>query len=146
VFSYNHGPANSLTTVGSIRRQALLFLMAAVLSGYVSAAYASITIRELIEHGEHYQQKGLSVMGYASGLTILSGPRDRPFYTFTLSDGLEMPEIVTVIMQGKPELANGDRVYVYGVFFKSRKAGRTTITNRIEAHIVERLFGAPLIG
>jgi hypothetical protein len=137
--------------VGRIRRQALLFLTAALLSGYVPAAYASITIKELIEHGEYYQQQDLSVTGYASELTLLTGPRDRPFYTFKLGDSLEsdsteMPEIVTVIMQGKPELTNGDRVYVYGVFFKSRKAGRTTITNRIEAHIVERLGAEPLIG
>jgi hypothetical protein len=132
--------------VGRILRQAFLFLTAALVSGYISCAYASVPIKELIEHGEHYHQQGLSVTGYASGVTILTGPRNRLFYSFTLRDSLETPGIVTVIMQGKPELANGDRVYVYGVFFKSRKAGRTTITNRIEATIVERLPDEPLIG
>jgi hypothetical protein len=132
--------------VGRIRRQALLFLTAGLLFVYLPRADASVTIKELIEHGEHYQQQELSVTGYAGSVTMLIGPRDRPFYTFTLGDSLETPETVTVIMQGKPELANGDRVYVYGVFFKSRKAGRTTITNRIEAHIVKRLGDEPLIG
>jgi hypothetical protein len=107
---------------------------------------ASVTVKDLLAHGERYDQQAVSVIGPASAFKILTGPRNRPFYTFTLRDSLETPETVTVIMQGKPELANGDRVYVYGVFFKSRKAGRTTITNRIEATIVERLDDEPLIG
>jgi hypothetical protein len=107
---------------------------------------ATLTVKDLILQGDRYHQQAVSVIGPASAFKILTGPRNRPFYTFTLRDSLETPETVTVIMQGKPELANGDRVYVYGVFFKSRKAGRTTITNRIEATIVERLDDEPLIG
>jgi hypothetical protein len=110
-------------------------------------AYASVKIKELLERGENYHQQALSVMGHATGITILAGPRNLAFYTFNLADSEENSEALTVIMQGKPEFANGDLVYVYGVFFKSRKAGGSTITNRIEASIVERLQdgGEPLV-
>jgi len=55
---------------------------------------------------------------------------------------------VSVIMQGKPELSNGDAVLVHGVFIKSRKAGRTTVTNRIEATMVRQLYDThePFVG
>ena len=109
---------------------------------------ASVTVKDLLAHGERYDQQPVSVIGPANAFKILTGPRNLPFYTFTLRDNFESGDEVTVIMRGKPEVANGDRVYVYGVFFKSRKAGRTTITNRIEATIVEQLHDQrqPLIG
>jgi hypothetical protein len=125
--------------VEAIGRQILIFVTVGIVSGYLQGAYAYVTIQELIDHGEDYQQQGLSITGYAGSVTILTGPRNLPFYTFTLRDSIDTTEILTVIMQGKPEFADGDRVDVYGVFFKSRKAGRSTITNRIEASIVERL-------
>jgi hypothetical protein len=131
-----------------ISRQVFIFLVAVLLCvGYQPPAYASVKIKELLDRGDNYHQQALSVMGHATGITILAGPRNLPFYTFNLDDGEDTPETLTVIMQGKPEFTNGDRVYVYGVFFKSRKAGRTTITNRIEATIVERLHdgGEPLV-
>jgi hypothetical protein len=51
-------------------------------------------------------------------------------------------------MQGKSEVSAGDQVLVHGIFFKSRKAGRSTIINRIEATIVQQLHDQrqPLIG
>ena len=112
------------------------------------AAAASLTVKDLLEHRDQYHQQTVSVTGKVGSLKILAGPRNLPFYTFTLRDKLDSAEDLTVIMQGKPEVANGDHVYVYGVFIKSRKAGRTTITNRIEATMVEQLYdqNQPLIG
>jgi len=112
------------------------------------AASASLTVKDLLEHRDQYHQQTVSVTGKIGSLKILVGPRNLPFYTFTLRDKLDSAEDLTVIMQGKPEVADGDHVYVYGVFIKSRKAGRTTITNRIEATIAEQLYdqNQPLIG
>lgn len=109
------------------------------------AAGASLSITELLEHGEQYHQQPVSVVGEAADVATQIGPRNRPFYTFVLKD---RQGSVTVIMRGKPELSNGDAVMVHGVFIKSRKAGRTTITNRIEATVVRQLHDTkePLIG
>ena len=123
--------------------------MLALLLGWASPAVsASLTVKDLLEHRAQYHQQTVSVTGKIGSLKILVGPRNLPFYTFTLRDKIDSTEDVTVIMQGKPEAANGDHVYVYGVFVASRKAGRTTITNRIEATIVEQLYDQrqPLIG
>jgi hypothetical protein len=128
-----------------IRWQALAIFLAGLFVAQVSAG--SLTIKDLLEHGERYHQQAVSVSGRAAQLKILTGPRNLPFYTFTLSES-EGAAAVTVIMQGKPEVANGDQVFVHGLFIKSRKAGRSTIFNRIEATIVERLQDQqePLIG
>ena len=105
-------------------------ILAGGLAGLLAApaAGASLSITELLEHGDQYHQQPVSVIGEAADVATQIGPRNRPFYTFVLKD---RQGSVTVIMQGKPELSNGDTVMVHGVFIKSRKAGRTTITNRI---------------
>ncbi len=109
------------------------------------AAGTSLSVTELLEHGEQYHQQPVSVVGEAADVATQTGPRNRPFYTFALKDRQGR---VTVIMQGKPELSNGDAVMVHGVFIKSRKAGRTTITNRIEATVVRQLHDTkePFVG
>jgi hypothetical protein len=123
-------------------------VLALLLCWAFPASSASLTVKDLLEHRDQYHQQTVSVTGKIGSLKILVGPRNLPFYTFTLRDKMDSTENVTVIMQGKPEAANGDHVYVYGVFIASRKAGRTTITNRIEASIVEQLYDQrqPLIG
>lgn len=133
---------------GRVPWKTLSILVLGLLSWAIPAASASLTVKDLVEHGEQYHQRTVAVTGKASNLKVLTGPRNLPFYTFTLRDKLESAEDVTVIMQGKPEVMNDDHVYVYGVFIKFRKAGRTTITNRIEATIVEQLHDQrqPLIG
>jgi hypothetical protein len=118
-----------------------------LISGLLTApAWGStLTVKDLLDKSDHYHQQAVSVVGEASELTTRSGPRNQPFYTFALKYG---GGSVTVVMQGKPELANGDQVLVHGVFFKSRKAGRTTVTNRIEATVVQQLHDnrLPLVG
>jgi len=111
----------------------------------IPAAGASLSIAELLEHGEQYHQQPVSVVGEAADVATQVGPRNRPFYTFVLKG---RQGSVTVIMQGKPELSNGDAVMVHGVFIKSRKAGRTTVTNRIEATVVRQLHDTkePFVG
>ena len=123
-------------------------MLALLLCWAFPASSASLTVKDLLEHRNQYHQQTVSVTGKIGSLKILAGPRNLPFYTFTLRDHVDSTEDVTVIMQGKPEAANGDHVYVYGVFIASRKAGRTTITNRIEATLVEQLYDQrqPLIG
>ncbi|TAL12035.1 MAG: hypothetical protein EPO02_02720 [Nitrospirae bacterium] len=122
-------------------------IVAGALLGLLSAPAfgASLSVTELLEHGEQYHQQPVSVVGEAADVATQTGPRNRPFYTFVLKD---RQGSVTVIMQGKPELSNGDAVMVHGVFIKSRKAGRSTITNRIEATVVRQLHGTkePFVG
>lgn len=122
-------------------------ILASGLVGVLSspAAGVSLSVTELLEHGEQYHQQPVSVVGEAADVATQIGPRNRPFYTFVLKD---RQGSVTVIMQGKPELSNGDAVMVHGVFIKSRKAGRATIANRIEATVVRQLHDTkePFVG
>lgn len=123
-----------------------LILAASLLGTPVaSTGGSSLTVTELLEHGDRYHQQSVSVVGEVTDIATQTGPRNRLFYTFALRDGHGS---VSVIMQGKPELSNGDAVLVHGVFIKSRKAGRTTLTNRIEATMVRRLHDThePFIG
>ena len=124
-----------------------LFLatIALLCSGLSSAADPTVTIANLLEHGDRYHQQPVSVIGEAVELKILTGPRNLPFYTFQLRD---QHGSVSVMVQGKPEVSNGDQVFVHGVFVKSRKAGRTVVTNRIEATVVEQMHDSrqPLVG
>ena len=110
-----------------------------------SANGALLTLKDLLDQADQYHQQVVSVTGEASELSTRIGPRNLPFYSFVLKRGTKS---VTVVMQGKPELSNGDHVLVHGIFFKSRKAGRTTITNRIEATLVQQLHNVrdPLVG
>jgi hypothetical protein len=110
-----------------------------------SAGGSSLTVTELLEHSDQYHQQPVSVVGEVVDIATQVGPRKRLFYTFVLRDGHGS---VSVIMQGKPELSNGDAVLVHGVFIKSRKAGRTTVTNRIEATMVRQLYDThePFVG
>ncbi len=110
-----------------------------------SASGASLTVKDLLDQADQYHQQVVTVSGEASELSTRIGPRNLPFYTFVLKRGTQS---VTVVMQGKPELSNGDHVLVHGTFIKSRKAGRTTITNRIEATMVQQLHNVrdPLVG
>ena len=124
--------------------QSLLFLALMVMTCWTSPVSAeSVTVRDLLAHGERYDQQPVSVIGPASAFKVLTGPRNLPFYTFTLRDDLKSGDEVTVIMRGRPEMAEGDEVFVHGIFIKSRKAGRSTLTNRIEATIVDRLPDQP---
>jgi hypothetical protein len=125
-------------------RQSLPVLALIVVSFWtISVAAASLTVRDLLAHGERYHQQAVSLTGTASGLKTLTGPRNLPFYTFSLRDTGGSPDEVTVIMRGKPEVAEGNEVFVHGIFIKARKAGRSTVTNRIEATIVEQLRDQP---
>jgi len=109
------------------------------------AGAESLTVTALLERSDQYHQQPVSVVGQVAELTTKLGPRNLPFYTFLLKDAQGS---VSVIMQGKPELSNGDHAFVHGIFFKSRKAGRTTITNRIEATVVRQRHDAkqPFVG
>lgn len=106
-------------------------------------AASSLTVKDLVAHGERYHQQAVSLTGTASDLKTLTGPRNLPFYSFTLRDTGGSPDEVTVIMRGKPDIAEGNEVFVHGIFIKARKAGRSTVTNRIEATIVELLPDQP---
>jgi len=132
-------PAGDHLLVGLILAAGLLGTPVASTGG------SSLTVTELLEHGDQYHQQPVSVVGEVADIATQVGPRKRLFYTFVLRDGHGS---VSVIMQGKPELSNGDAVLVHGVFIKSRKAGRTTVTNRIEATMVRHLHDAhePFIG
>jgi hypothetical protein len=129
-------------------RQPVLLALGVLLCCAPGIASKSVSVKDLIAHADQYHQQTVSVVGKADELTTTRGPRNLPFYTFMLRDHDAANESVTVIMQGKPELSNGDQVLVYGVFIKTRKAGRSTITNRIEAIIIKQLHNhhEPLIG
>jgi hypothetical protein len=129
------------------RHRGLLVVLGILLCAAPGMAADSITVKNLLAHADRYHQQTVSVMGKADDLATTQGPRNLPFYTFTLRDDAGK-DTVTVIMQGKPELSNGDQVLVYGVFIKLRKAGRSIITNRIEAIIIKQLHDhhEPLIG
>jgi len=105
----------------------------------------ALSVKDLLERNDHYHLQAVSVIGEVSELRTRTGPRNAPSYTFALKGG---DGGVTVVMHGKPELSNGDQVLVHGVFFKSRKAGQTTVTNRIEATVIQQLHDnrQPLVG
>ena len=123
----------------------LLLLGAALITSGGPADAAPLALKDLLRKSDQYHQQTVSVIGEATELKTLNGPRNLPFYTFVLKDG---DGRVTVVMQGKPELSNGDHVFVHGLFIKARKAGRTTILNRIEATVVQQIHDTrqPLIG
>ena len=132
-----------------IQWQSFVLLPVGLLVGLAQPAdLTSLSIKDLIAHGDQYHQHMVSVVGTAEEIKTLSGPRNLPFYTFVLRDPVASADVVTVLMQGKPEVSNGDHVLVHGIFIKLRKAGRSTITNRIEATIVKQLHDQrqPLIG
>lgn len=106
---------------------------------------ASQSIKSLLSQSDLFHQQTVSVVGEAAEIKPATGPRNLPFFTFLLKD---KDGSVTVVMQGKPEFLEGDQVLVRGIFFKIRRAGRTTVSNRIEATEVQKLHDArePLIG
>ncbi len=109
------------------------------------ASAGPLTVTALLDRSDQYHQQPVSVVGQVADVATKIGPRNLPFYTFILKDAKGS---VSVIMHGKPEISNGDHAFVHGVFLKSRKAGRTTITNRIEATVVRQLHDAqqPFVG
>lgn len=134
-----------MSTVGP-RGLGILLLAAGIFTAGDWQAHAvTQTIKGLLKQNDQYHQQAVSVTGEAAEIKAATGPRNLPFYTFLVKD---QEASVTVVMQGKPEVAAGDQVLVRGVFFKIRKAGRITVSNRIEATEVQKLHDArePLVG
>jgi hypothetical protein len=127
------------------RFEALLLVGGILTAWGWQADAASQTIKSLLSNSDQYHQQTVSVIGEAAEIKTMTGPRNLPFYTFLLKD---KDESVTVVMKGKPEFREGDQVLVHGVFFKTRRAGRTTVADRIEATEVRKLHDArePLVG
>ena len=134
-----------MSTVG-LRCLGIVLLASVILvAGGWQADAATQTIKSLLKQSDQYHQQSVSVTGEAAEIKAATGPRNLPFYTFLVKD---QEVSVTVVMQGKPEVSEGDQVLVRGVFFKIRKAGRITVSNRIEATEVQKLHDArePLVG
>ena len=61
-------------------------MLALLLCWAFPAVSASLSVKELLEHRDQYHQQTVSVTGKIGSLKILAGPRNLPFYTFTLRD------------------------------------------------------------
>ena len=94
-----------------------------------------ISVSQIFRDVESYDGAYLTVVGHVSGepRTKVSR-RGNPYYTFTLMDDRES-DTVTVFSFGKPPsfLKDGARVTVEGTYHRTKRVGRYTFYNEIEA-------------
>lgn len=76
------------------------------------------------------------VTGTVSRLEPRVSQRGNPYYTFLLRDGRSS---VAVFSYGSPEIREGARVEVEGIFLKVKRVGRHTFQNQVDARRIRPL-------
>ncbi len=91
-----------------------------------------VTVNEIFSDPSRYDQKTITVTGYAF---IVRKKKDRggnPWMLISLFDPKEKKKVINVFGPGHPQAGNGDIIKVTGKFKVKSKRGRYTFDNEIE--------------
>jgi len=109
----------------------ILLISAIVLVGFAICAAAETTVEEILNKGDSYDGKTVSVTGTVSNLKFRSLEVGNNYTTFMLAS--TSGGRIKVFARGKLKLQAGQKVQVTGVYRKVRTTARRQYYNEIEA-------------
>ena len=113
----------------------ILLISAIVLVGFAICAAAETTVEEILNKGDSYDGKTVSVTGTVSNLKFGSIEVGNNYTTFMLAS--TSGGRIKVFTWGKLKLQAGQKVQVTGVYRKVSKAGARYFYNQIVASEVK---------
>ncbi len=105
--------------------------------GFAGPALATERIGDILARPDAFDGREVVVEGKASAVDPRTSRRGNDYFTFRLSD--ETATSLRVFSWGKPVIAPGDRVQVFGRFQRERRVGRYSFTNEVEASRILKL-------
>ena len=113
----------------------ILLISAIVLVGFAICAAAETTVEEIMNKGDSYDGKYVSVTGTVSNLKLGSFEVGNNYTTFMLAG--KSGGRIKIFARGKLKLQGGQKVQVTGVYRKVSKAGARYFYNQIVASEVK---------
>ena len=113
--------------------ESALVLVALILAGATPALAGeanAITTRDLLAAPDKWHGRPVILSGTATRLEPRTSQRRNPYFTFRLADH---EGGVTVFSYGTPELREGQRVQIEGIFLKVKRVGKHTFQNQVDA-------------
>jgi hypothetical protein len=120
-----------------------LVLFALVLGGAAPSPAGEgerVTTRDLLESPDRWHGQPVVLVGTVTSLEAKTSARDNSYFTFRLADEAGS---VTVFAYGNPEVRNGHRVRVEGIFHKVKRVGTHTFRNQVDATGIRPSSDAP---
>lgn len=105
--------------------------------GFAGPALATDRLGDILARPDAFDGREVVVEGKASAVDPRTSRRGNDYFTFRLSD--ETATSLRVFSWGKPVIAPGDRVQVFGRFQRERRVGRYSFTNEVEASRIRKL-------
>lgn len=91
-----------------------------------------VTVAEILSDPARYDQKEVTVTGYAFIVRKKKDRARRPWMLISFCDQKDRKKVINVFGPGHPDARNGDIVKVTGKFKAKSKRGRYTYKNEIE--------------
>lgn len=94
----------------------------------------SSKIGNILQKRDYYDGKSVTASGIVKNMKLKVSKKGNPYATFSVDDGVNEIKVFTF---GHPQIKEGGKVTVEGVFKKEKKVGRYTFYNEIEAKKIE---------
>lgn len=120
-----------------------LVLLALVLGGAVPTPAGEgerVTTRDLLESPDRWHGQPVVLVGTVTHLEARTSQRSNNYFTFRLADEAGA---VVVFSYGNPDVGNGHRVRVEGIFHKVKRVGTYTFRNQVDATGIRPSSDAP---
>jgi len=91
-----------------------------------------VTVNEIFSDPSRYDQKTISVTGYAFIVRKKKDGAGNPWMLISLFDPKDKKKVINVFGPGHPQARNGDIIKATGKFKAKSKRGRYTFDNEIE--------------
>jgi len=108
----------------------LLGLILAWATSALSGEASAVTTRDLLAAPDKWHGRPVILSGTATRLEPRTSQRRNPYFTFRLADHAGG---VTVFSYGTPELREGQKVQIEGIFLKVKRVGKHTFQNQVDA-------------
>jgi Cu/Zn superoxide dismutase len=131
-------------------KTALKALLVVALVQFALAA-ANETVEAITKDPSKFDKKEVKVVGKVEDFKQKTSRKGNHYFTFKVVSVEKKDEALNVYSQGKmePELKDGDKVEVWGVFRQEKKVQDFTVKNEIDATTLEekgkKKFGVKLI-
>ncbi len=113
-----------------------LFLLTFLLQVQIAPAAENVSVQEIMSTPDKYDGQEVTIQGKAYTIKPRTSKRGKDYTTLTVKD--ESGKSLKVVSWGHPPLAEGHKVTVTGIFKKTKRVGRVTLKNHIEARNINR--------
>lgn len=123
-------PRGERIKVRGLTLTALLGVLLLLASPALAARADYVTTKELLGAPDKWHGRSVVLSGAVAHLEPRVSGRGNAYFTFQLVDGTG---VVRVFSYGTPEVRDGQRVQVEGIFHKIKRVGTHTFENQVDA-------------